>query len=508
MYKKENSAQMTLEGFYAPFTERLSPDNRWVKLSDKMPWDIIEEEYLKNIQPEKGRPSISSRIAFGACFIRSAENITDERTVQAIAENLYMQYFLGLKEFDPEPLFDPSMMVHFRKRFPVNFVSDVNEYLCTGKWPEGSRNVDRNDDETGSGNNDNNNDGNTPEAAANSSDNQGNLIIDATVAPANIKYPTDIDLLNKSREHLEKAVSLLWNEVPHKGHMLPYNKKSARRSFLNLSKSKKWTKTKVSKAISEQLRYVELASKRLNELKIKVEYHDKLFPTWLKNRLKEIPKVYSQQKEMFENDRNSCENRIVSLEQPHVRPIVRGKRPNPTEFGQKVHLSVVNGYVYLEQTSWENFNESTDLIPCAEDYKRKFGYYPKAILADKIYQTKANKKYCKEHGIRLSGRSLGRKNHEQKEAETEQMYRDSCRRNWVEGKNGLLKTRYGMSRVMCKLDESAKSDLVFAILAMNAFRKLREDILRLFWKFAFSPIIYCIIRYCKTPKIGRVGFFQ
>ena len=107
-------------------------------------------------------------------------------------------------------MFDPSMMVHFRKRFPVNFVSDVNEYICSGKWPEGSRNVDRNNDD-----NDNNNDGNAPEATPDIKDNQGNLIIDATVAPANIKYPTDIDLLNKSREHLEKAISLLWNEVPH-----------------------------------------------------------------------------------------------------------------------------------------------------------------------------------------------------------------------------------------------------------------------------------------------------
>ena len=212
-------------------------------------------------------------------------------------------------------------------------------------------------DNNDSDDNSNNNAGNAPEATQDSDDNQGNLIMDATVAPANIKYPTDIDLLNKSREHLEKAISLLWNEVPHKGHMLPYNKKSARRSFLNLSKSKKWTKKKVLKAISEQLRYIELASKRLDELKIQVAYHDKLFPTWLKNRLEVIPDVYAQQKEMFESGKNSCENRIVSLEQPHVRPIVRGKRPNPTEFGQKTHLSVVNGYVYLEQTSWSNFNE-------------------------------------------------------------------------------------------------------------------------------------------------------
>ena len=175
---------------------------------------------------------------------------------------------------------------------------------------------------------------------------------------------------------------------------------------------------------------------------------DDYLPAWLLKRLEVTPKVYEQQNEMFENGKQSCNDRIVSLEQPHVRPIVRGKHPNPTEFGQKVHLSVVEGYVYLEQTSWNNFNESTDLIACVKEYKRRFGVYPKAVLADKIYQTKNNKKYCKLRGIRLSGKALGRKNETQKEAEKQQMYLDSCERNWVEGKNGLLKTRFGMSRVM------------------------------------------------------------
>ena len=461
MYIKENSGQMTLKGFYAPFAERLSPENRWVKLSEKMPWDRIEEEYLKNIDLQNGRPAISSRIAFGACFIRSAENITDERTVQAIAENPYMQYFLGLKEFNPEPLFDSSMMVHFRKRFPVNFIADVNEYLCTGKWPNDSRNVDRDNDGDDTGSN------GTPtielepdEVGYDTNNNSGHLIMDATVAPANIKYPTDI---------------------------------KARKSFLKLSKSKKWSRNKVRKAISEQLHYIELAAQRLDELRLQFDKPDDYLPTWLLKRLEVIPKVYEQQNEMFENGKQSCKDRIVSLEQPHVRPIVRGKRPNPTEFGQKVHLSVVDGYVYLEQTSWNNFNESTDLIACVKEYKRRFGVYPKAVLADKIYQTKNNKKYCKLRGIRLSGKALGRKNEAQKEAEKQQMYRDSCERNWVEGKNGLLKTRYGMSRVMCKLDGTAKTDLVFAILAMNAFRKLREDILRLLlrWRRLLVITLLC-----------------
>ncbi len=74
--------------------------------------------------------------------------------------------------------------------------------------------------------------------------------------------------------------------------------------------------------------------------------------------------MYAQQKEMFEKNTHICENRIVSLAQPFVRPIQRGKRPDPAEFGQKLHLSVVDGYTYLERSSWSNFNEGS---------KRKLG---------------------------------------------------------------------------------------------------------------------------------------
>ena len=110
---------------------------------------------------------------------------------------------------------------------------------------------------------------------------------------------------------------------------------------------------------------------------------------------------------MYDNHTHKCENRIVSLEQPHVRPIQRRKRPNPTEFGQKLHLSVVDGFKFLEQTCWNNYNEGCDLPAVVKGYFRKFGCYPEAVLADRIYQTRANRAFCKEKGIRISGLALG-----------------------------------------------------------------------------------------------------
>ncbi len=71
--------------------------------------------------------------------------------------------------------------------------------------------------------------------------------------------------------------------------------------------------------------------------------------------------VYRQQLWMYENKKNSIDDRIVSLTQPHIRPIVRGKAGKSVEFGAKLSASCRNGYVFLDRISWDNFNESVGL---------------------------------------------------------------------------------------------------------------------------------------------------
>ena len=288
MYYQDDREQLNIEEFFQPFGGRLRKDNRWVRLAAIMPWEYIEKVYIQNLSNETGRVAINSRIAFGAIFIKEYCHLTDEGTVQELQENSYMQYFVGLHEFHGEPLFDPSMMVHFRKRFPVEEVAKINEYVCTGKWRSEQRNVDRNDE---TDDEDQAPEDKPPAPPCSDGDNtakpskrkgkrtpniskkkqkrrkknRGKLLLDATVAPADIKYPTDIDLLNKSREHLETAVDILWRHVEHIGHKLPYSAKKARKSYLKLAKSKKWTQAKCCKAIGEQLHYIELASHQLKK---------------------------------------------------------------------------------------------------------------------------------------------------------------------------------------------------------------------------------------------------
>lgn len=452
-----------MDEFYIPFSDGLMADNRWVKMAKIIPWDLIEELYAQSFSKENGRPSISSRIAFGALHIKAHENLTDEGIVMSLCENPYMQYFVGLKEFNKEPLFDSSMMVHFRKRFTDDMIQQINEALYERSKP---KTEDPPDDHP---------EGNVPGEAK---ENQGTLIMDATVAPADIKYPTDLNLLNACREDTEKMIDELWKHSRRKGHKTGYNRKKARQSYLKVAKQRKAKVKAVKRAVSEQIEYVQKNLETLQRL-VKEAGTDRLREAE-HHRLETITKVCEQQRLMRDSGVQSCPDRIVSLRQPHVRCIVRGKAGSPYEFGQKMHLSVDNGFTFIEEQSYDNFNEGTRLIETAQRYKARCGHYPEAILADTIYRNRENRAFCKEHGIRLSGPRLGRPKKGEAEEDKAQAYRDSCDRNMVESRNGIAKRRYGLDRIMAYLAQTGKTEAAMQIFVMNVAHLLRL-LLRLFW---------------------------
>ena len=117
---------------------------------------------------------------------------------------------------------------------------------------------------------------------------------------------------------------------------------------------------------------------------------------------------FRQQEWMFENRENKIGDRIVSVSQPHVRPIKRGKAGASTEFGAKISASLIDGYCFLDRLGWNNYNKSGDLISKINAYKKRFGFYPSSVHADQIYRNRKNIKFCNENGIRLSGPPLGR----------------------------------------------------------------------------------------------------
>ncbi|MBL1208590.1 transposase [Geminocystis sp. GBBB08] len=186
-----------------------------------------------------------------------------------------------------------------------------------------------------------------------------------------------------------------------------------------------------------------------------------------------IKELYRQQKEMYEENKQKIENRIVSIEQPQIRPIVRGKTRMPVEFGAKISRSYV-GFVFLDYLEWSNFAESKYLKEQGEKYYQMWGYYPESIHVDKIYRTRENRKYCQEKGIRMSGPKLGRPSKNISPEEKKQSQIDERIRNRVEGKFGEGKRRYGLNLIKTKLKETSETKIAMGIFVMNLMTLVRR----------------------------------
>ncbi len=349
---------------------------------------------------------------------------------------------------------------------------EVNEYLLAHKVDDNNRN--------------------TPPSAGNSGDNdasdgntnKGTLTLDATCAPTNIRYLQDVSLLNEARVKLETIIYRFC-----KSYDLPLPRRYSRRArkdYLVFAKSKKHSAKKIRKALRKQLGYVARD----------IRYLEQFMSDGYAMTGKEIGlyltiiTLYGQQKYMYDNKVHSVEHRIVSISQPWLRPIVRGKAKTPVEFGAKFDLSLDSeGYGRIEKISFEAYNESACLIEATERFKERTGYYPKRILADQIYRTRDNRNYCKGHGIRLSGPKLGRPSANAK-VDKKQEYKglqslDNTDRIEVERTFSLSKRCYGMGCITTKLEETQLTSIALSVFVTNLFKIQKRILCALLYLFRF-----------------------
>ena len=480
MYRKKDN-QTTIDDFLVPFGGYLLADNRWVIKAKMIPWDEIEGEYADLFPSGTGTVAKPARVAFGALVIKETLGLTDEETVEQIRENPYLQYFLGYTEYSTKKPFDPSLMVFFRKRFGLKNLTEINETIC--------KMLKKDDDDppaTGGG---------TTETKAELK-NKGQMLMDATCVPADIRYPTDLGLLNEARQKTEAFIDTLYE--PLKGQIAKprtYRNK-ARKKYLAVAKMKSPRKNQLRKAIGQQLNFIR---RNLKHIKALAAYH-RLSPLSIGQglQLETIKELYRQQRYMHKHKTHSVENRIVSIGQPHLRAIVRGKARASVEFGAKLAISVVDGLAYLEKLSWDNFGEAMTLIEALECYYERFGYYPLSVHVDKIYRTRENINYCKSKGIRLSGPRLGRPPKEPDPALKKLARQDELDRIAIEGKFGEGKRKYGLGLIKEKLKETSETTIMINLIVMNLARGYRDLFV------IFSKSVISAIRNCFSHFTGRI----
>ena len=210
--------------------------------------------------------------------------------------------------------------------------------------------------------------------------------------------------------------------------------------------------------MGSQLRFLK---RNLNSIEKLLDNHPTmpLTPKYLKN-LMLINTLYDQQKQMYNSCSHSVEDRIVSIHQPHVRPIVRGKTQAKVEFGAKIHVSVIDGISFLDELSCDAFNEGSHMMDYVEQYRRRFGFYPRELLADQIYCNRANRASLKEKGIKLLAKPLGR-------PLAVTVHVSPGERNPIEGKFGQAKTGYGLNRIKARLQGTSETWIACIILVLN-----------------------------------------
>ena len=272
-----------------------------------------------------------------------------------------------------------------------------------------------------------------------------------------------------------------------KGEVKPRTyRKRAHRDYLTLVRNRKPTAKKIRKAIGKQLGYL---ARNLGHIDTMLTCGKTLSPRQLE-RLAVIQNVYEQQKYMYDNRCHSVPNRIVSLSQPFLRPIVRGKSKAPVEFGAKLDISVVNGWTRLEVLSFDAYNEATKMTEMIERYKCRTGHYPERVLADKIYRNRDNLAYCKDHGIRLSGPALGRPRKDE-QRDKKQDYLDQCERVEVERRYSLAKRKCGLGLITTKLEDTICHSIAMSILVLN-LRRIQcavWDLIRFFLRLSYPEKI-------------------
>ena len=317
MYKAEKPAQMTFEDFNQSCGMKLNVHDEWVVVANSIDWASIEEKYMAFFPSKRGRPAVNARMALGALIIQHKAKLSDRNLVREVARNPYYQYFIGLGGYQTKCPFGHGVLPELRKRFGMDFINEVNEIVVRNAGPTPEHADDKDGKPSANGN-------------------LGTMILDATCSPSNIRHPQDFSLLNEAREKLDGMVDRLHAMVDEPRRPRTY-RKVLRKAYLAMAKSKKRPAKKMRSLVRVMLCAVKRNMAFVDAYLAKGLVLEDKRDVW---NLDTIRKLYEQQREMFDGRKHRVADRIVSIAQPFVRPIVRGKAKAPVEFGAKYDVSV------------------------------------------------------------------------------------------------------------------------------------------------------------------------
>jgi len=426
-----------------PFGGTLRADNDWVRLAGLIPWEELEGVYQKYFCKDRGRPAKRCQLICGLLIVKHRESISDRRAVTMLNENPYVQYFCGFDQFVTEcKIIHPSLLSKMRRRLGKEFFGLFEGEVLRVLMENGLIRP-------------------------------GRQLIDATIVPADISYPTDCKLLDEAREWLCSKILEVKRVAGIKRAIRTY-RRVGKWAYREFTRRRRRTRKYVRKVQGKLLRFVKRNLRQMDELLEEAAGVLESVGDGLRERVEVIRRFYSQQFEMWREGKKRVKDRIVSLHRPHIRPMVRGKEGKEVEFGPKVSLSVVDGYGFLDHFSFDAYNESGYLRESVEEYRRRFGKDPSVVVADKIFGSRENRKYLGEEEIGAAFKALGRPPARPDPKERAWMRREQKKRNCIEGLIGTAKTRYGLERILYSIPGGEEIWVRMGLMGMNLNRAVKR----------------------------------
>ena len=288
-------------------------------------------------------------------------------------------------------------------------------------------------------------------------------LTDATCYESHLRYPTDVKLLWESSAWLHTLLSKICKEL---GERKPRNKYAdINRARLAYAKQQKHTYKATQKL---RRRLLNLLSKLICQWNsLCRQYTTSIcLNAEQSKRIAAVNEVRRQLQDLMEKN---AQHRIVSIDCPYLRPIVRGKENKCVEFGAKVNNIQIDGISFIEHHSFEAFNKGVRLKECIDYQEKLTGIAVKRVGADTIYANNANRKFCTDKGIVTCFARKGPKpKDEDADFHTTRRIIGKLRATVMEGSFGNQKLHYGVGRIVARNQFSETFLLFFCIHMANA----------------------------------------
>lgn len=384
-------------------------------------------------KPQGNKPMFPPEGEIALMFLKPYTGLSDDGLVEMLNGSLHMQMFCGVLIDPSAPLKDGKIVSAIRNRLARYLdIKDLQKILFD-KWKGELTNL-------------------------------GQCLSDATCYESLLRYPTDIKLLWEACEWLHSLIRKVSKE---KGEQMPRSKYSdVDKARLVYAKQRKPKKSATRKL---QRRLLSLLSKLVGQWNwLHLKYCAALHLTAnQKQRIAAVRKVLKQQRDHFNG--KEVRHRIVSIDRPYLRPIVRGKENKRVEFGAKVNNIQVDGISFIEHHSFEAFNEGIRVKQCIEYHKELTGVEVKSFGGDSIYANNAARKYCTENGITTCFARKGPKPKEESDEDhSKRRILGNLRATVMEGSFGNQKLHYGVGRIAARNHFSETLLLFFGIHMANA----------------------------------------